>query len=349
MRRSVLSTVLTLVLLLPGLASADDARRLRLEAGALVQAAEAADTARERGRLLEEAHGKLLEILERHPSESTQMNLYLRGGSVTLTLEDVEAMIAGGPLADIDSGDAGRLRAVLGRPPSPTAVDENGWTDLHWAAALNLPEQAGALLDAGADVDVRLKRDGKPLSDALRRSLEEFGLAELWGFDLAYARRDGRTPLFYAAWGNATETAALLVGRGADVNSKSRSGWTPLHHAAGGNATETAALLVKRGADVNAKHNLGWTPLHSAAFENASDVAALLVERGADVNAKDIQGGTPLHYAAGRNNSDVATLLVEHGADVNAKDARGRTPLAVAEEEDARDVSALLRKRLKEN
>ena len=72
--------------------------------------------------------------------------------------------------------DVGKLRDVLGRELSPTAVDENGWTDLHFAAALNLPELAKALLDAGADVTVRLKDDDKPLSDRLKKSLDSLAL-----------------------------------------------------------------------------------------------------------------------------------------------------------------------------
>ena len=349
MRPSVLSTVLALLVLLPDLASADDARRLRLEAGVLVQAAEAADTARERRKLLEEAHGKLLEILERHPSESTRLNLYFAAGSVTLTMGDLEAMIAGAPFADVGVGDAGRLRAVLGRSLSPFAVDENGWTDLHWAAALNLPDLAAALLDAGASAEARLKDDGKPLGGTLSQSLQEFGLAEVLGVDLADLLRDGSTPLHYAAWGNASDAAALLVERGADVNAKSGNDTTPLHYAASGNALDAVALLLDRGADINAKNAQGGTLLHFAAYGNASDAAALLVGRGADVNAKDSGRNAPLHYAAWGNASDVAALLVERGADISARNAQGRTPLALAEENDAPGVAALLRELQKNN
>ena len=34
----------------------------------------------------------------------------------------------------------------------------------------------------------------------------------------------GQTPLHYAAWKNATETAQLLLTQGADVNEKDKSG-----------------------------------------------------------------------------------------------------------------------------
>ena len=46
---------------------------------------------------------------------------------------------------------------LLGRYPSADAVDENGWTDLHWAAVLNLPKLADMLLEAGVNVDRRIE------------------------------------------------------------------------------------------------------------------------------------------------------------------------------------------------
>ena len=42
-----------------------------------------------------------------------------------------------------------QLAAHLGRELSASAVDGNGWTDLHYAAALDCPATARALLAAG--------------------------------------------------------------------------------------------------------------------------------------------------------------------------------------------------------
>ena len=41
------------------------------------------------------------------------------------------------------------LAGLLGRPISPTAEYENGWTDLHYAAILNMPDAVTALLSGG--------------------------------------------------------------------------------------------------------------------------------------------------------------------------------------------------------
>ena len=168
--------------------------------------------------------------------------------------------------------DVGKLREVLGRPPSPTAVDENGWTDLHWAAALNRPELANALIDLGADVGAALGDDAKPLSDRLRRSMKELGL------DLKFSRR-GYQPSHIAAFADARDVAALLIEYGADINAKRENGWTPLHGAAWNNASKTAALLVERGADVSAKDSRGRTPLNLATAQGAQAVVAILRKR----------------------------------------------------------------------
>ena len=95
---------------------------------------------------------------------------------------------------------------MLGRPPSPTQTDANGWTDLHYAAALNRPEAAAALLDAGAQVDSRLHRDGAKLDAPLLRSLQRHELFSAF-------RRRGYTPLHVAAFNDAQDAAALLISR----------------------------------------------------------------------------------------------------------------------------------------
>ena len=51
------------------------------------------------------------------------------------------------------------LAVHLGRELSASAVDGNGWTDLHYAAALDWLAMARALLAAGARLDARLRAD----------------------------------------------------------------------------------------------------------------------------------------------------------------------------------------------
>ena len=167
-----------------------------------------------------------------------------------------------------------RFVQAVGRQPSANFTDANSWTDLHYAAAVNLPSLAKRLLESGARVDVRLKSDVEPFTDELKATLRRFG-RNLDGW-----HRRGQTPLHVAVAINAVATATLLIKRGAAVNAKNELGFTPLHYAPWKNAVAIAILLIKRGAAVNAKNNNGDTPLAYALRHNAAGVAALLRRHG---------------------------------------------------------------------
>ena len=215
----------------------------------------------------------------------------------------------------------------LGRAWSASHADENGWTDLHYAAMLNRPDLVRLLLDGGAEVDVRLLDDGERFSERLRRTLRAFGFAgtfDDWN-------RDGETPLYLAAgYSDSVEVVALLLDRGATLEAVNRHGNTPLYEAARHNASvEVVALLLDRGADLEAVNNNGSTPLHGAAFGNDSvEVVALLLDRDADLEAVNNGGWTPLHHAAWNNASvAVVELLLDRDADLEAVNNGGWTPL----------------------
>ncbi len=231
-----------------------------------------------------------------------------------------------------------RFTAVFGRVASPEAMDTDGLTDLHYAAAANMPELVKFLLDAGAKINARIYEDGESLAEISKKQLWE--LTKTNDFDKF--GRVHETPLHFAAWNNASKAAELLITRGANVNAKQKNGAAPLHFAAGNNAHEVAELLIARGADLNAKNNDGETPLHSAAFQNAREAVELLITRGADVNAKDNNGKTSLHYAAFQNAREACGILIARGANVNAKDNGGGTPLHSAASHNAREAAELL-------
>ena len=138
--------------------------------------------------------------------------------------------------------------AEVGRMPRPKGMNE-GETDLHIAARLNLPVLTIALLNQGADIHAK----------------DKFG----W------------TPLHLAAAKeNASATVEVLLSQGADIHAKDKFGWTPLHSAASNNTYETAEILLNKGANVNATDNHGWTPLYWAARKNAYETAEILRRYG---------------------------------------------------------------------
>jgi ankyrin repeat protein len=83
--------------------------------------------------------------------------------------------------------------------------------------------------------------------------------------------------------------------------------------------TETAKLLIEKGADVNAKNNNGWTPLYAAAIGDHTETVKLLIDKGADVNVKDSSGKTILHgiiskKTVSKRHTETIKLLKKHGA-----------------------------------
>ena len=229
-----------------------------------------------------------------------------------------------------------RTERMLGEELNEFAVDKNGWTHLHWAAAANDAPSALRLLKLGALLDSK-NNGGADFGPEVKHRFAVLGLGDVEWDEM------GETPLGVAMRVRAFSAASVLIAHGANVYALNgaRGVFTPLHWAAMHNAPEVAELLISNGADVNAKDGGGDTPLYQAAMHNAPEVAELLISNGADVNAKGMDV-TPLHQAARQNAPKVAELLISNGADVNAKDRGHDTPLHEAACSDARHVAELL-------
>ena len=357
--------VLAFLLVISGTVLADEARQLRIDAAVLIYAAERVNTVWERESLLKEAYDKLSEIQKRYSPASAQIQLYFGGKLSVLTPNIVLRQVHLAALSNLDIGD---LRKYLRRQPSPFEADENGWTDLHYAAALDLSKLAEALVKSGANVNAQIGNDGEPPSTQLHQVLDNLNVATNFtrqgyeplhiaalnnalgvavvlienGADVHAKSEKGLNPLHLTALNNALEVAVVLIENGVDVGAKNEKGGTPLHYASNSNALEVAVELIENGADVHAKSEKGLNPLHLAAFNNALEVAVELIESGADVHAKNENGLTPLHFTALRNAAELAVELIENGADVDAKNENGLTPLHIVAHENTLEVAVVL-------
>lgn len=142
----------------------------------------------------------------------------------------------------------------------------------------------------------------------------------------------GNTSVHYAAEAGNHKAVQLLLSKEAQVSTKDLiKSNTPLHKT---KCSKVAALLIGKGANVNEKNSLNQSALHcvhiptsNASTENVKVITELLVDSGAVVNAQDRKGLSALHYAAQNPNSDSLALLISKGAKLSIKDCSGWTPL----------------------
>ncbi len=248
----------------------------------------------------------------------------------TVPAEDVFiqllSILVGEDLVSTNQDEENQFYVLLNRKPSINEVDENGWTDLHWAAAMDLPGIALSLVNAGGNVDETTKTDEKLFTKTLRARLNRADT----GFSWNVWRRYGDTPLHIAALTNSPKTADVLIDDGAFVNVENTQGETPLHYAIWGKSIEISRILISNGAYVNLRNSFGTTPLQYAAHQNLPDIIKLLVSHRARINARNQNGLTALHFAVSTESLDAANALVELGADIYIQNRRGLSPVDLA-------------------
>ena len=136
-----------------------------------------------------------------------------------------------------------------------------------------------------------------------------------------------------------------LIGRGANVKTRSPKNETPLHCAARSGNIDLVDYFLNLGADLNARTIRGASVLRFAAQSKCRRLVRWLYEeknaRFADQN--DLNAA--LFGALGKGDYLTARLLVKYGADVRAFGWRSQTTLHVAARNgDARTVVWLVKK-----
>lgn len=224
-------------------------------------------------------------------------------------------------------------RILLAAGGDPNAVNTEGDTPLHGAAAEAPPEVIEALLQGGANIHARNRRGETSLITAAERGNPEVLCILLRaGASVQDTDNTGTTPLHGAA-GSAT-AVSLLLEAGSPVNTADQSGRTPLMAAARLGASEGVELLLKAGADPAARDADGCTALAYAAASGSPVAMQHLLKAGSKADEADRNGKTPLHHfvcnSLGKDDEDAAEclrLLLKAGANVQSRDTAGKTPL----------------------
>jgi ankyrin repeat protein len=155
-------------------------------------------------------------------------------------------------------------------------------------------------------------------------------------------KRKGRpqreTSLIIAAELGNLSIAKLLIGRGADVNSKAEFHLTALVNAITFNHPTMVNLLLKSGAEIRAE-----CLIHAATTKIDLRIARSLLKYGADPNAQNKScRQTAMHMAAFHDRTDVARMLIRAGADINIRDKHGHGPLSCAIMRNRKEMFLLL-------
>jgi ankyrin repeat protein len=184
-----------------------------------------------------------------------------------------------------------------------------------------------ALLDAGADPDVRLNT---------HLWYWEFGLTKI-GTDLK-----GATAFWRAAYAQDVEAMRLLAAHGADPSiptSWPAVGMRERRQQDGRQQEDSGLPWIPEDAfnayPIHAAAGGGWTGLGAFSVRGVPDaflpaVKYLVEEHGADVNLRDSWGYTPMHYAASRGDDAMIEYLVSRGGDVTVITRLGQSTADMA-------------------
>ncbi len=169
----------------------------------------------------------------------------------------------------------------------------------------------------------------------------------------------GRGTLHMAVEQGNTETLALLIEAGSNINNKAENGRTPLAEAAATGRLSCCKILLDAGALVNTTDTWGNTPLSLAKNGGHTKVCNLLhsagaiekniqkhfpplraairakhligievlLSQGQSPTAIDESGQSAIHEAAAFADPAIMLLLLGAGADPNIRDSKGATPL----------------------
>ena len=184
--------------------------------------------------------------------------------------------------------EAARLRLLLGLVAAVFAgcAEKSLDEQLIVAVRRNQPAEVDRLLAAGANVN----------ADKVK------------GFE-------GRPPLFHAATYGYVEIAQKLIDQGADVNTGVQAGAvTPLTVAALNGSASLVALLLSKGAQVNTRDASGSTALTEAVRKGDAEVLRLLLQAGADPGVPMSDGRAPVCYARANHYKQAEQVLLAAGA-----------------------------------
>lgn len=210
--------------------------------------------------------------------------------------------------------------------------DEWGFTAAHLAAFYNQAEVLRALIEAGADTNIRDHTGCTPLHlSALEGHCEVAEVLLANGSDPSLVDDEGLTASHRAAKENQCDMLHVLAAAGDDLSAVDNYGDSLLHAAARGGARETFEMLVNTRAGIlRWRNDTGWTPVHVAVVESSVEMVKHVLDvatshqfqdTGFDIDsARSDDGATSLIHAVRVGSREAVELLLDYGANIHTTD-----------------------------
>lgn len=214
--------------------------------------------------------------------------------------------------------------ALLKAGAKPDALDEQKYTPLLVAADLGLPDMISLLLKWKADVNFQHEE----LKISAMHTAAFTGKIDIMEKLLPYKPnlelRDekGKTPLFFASWGDQPEAVRILKERGAEINTRDDKNTSPLDQVILERKDDMFDLLLELGADYVSGNKEGTTPVFLAALADNSHALEGLKKRGVLFN--NTEGYMLLYTTSRRKAESAANLLLDWDVPLNVTKKSGK-------------------------
>ena len=254
-------------------------------------------------------------------------------------------------LAAVRSGNESTIEFLMER--NEVVENINAFTALEKETPLSAAlrerdfELASMLIEAGAEVDVDIKRGRPFVIDAIeKQDAEMIDFLFSHGADVEYRGAFPISAFAVAASLDNFELMQRCLKEGAAVDTRGESGNPLLIEAVMEENFKKTRLLLENGADVNIlcveNRRMELTALSHAFDQGSSIVENLLFEHGANANVNGVSGEPLIVQSIAENDLVAAQRFLEEGANPNVMNKDGCTPLAIAVAEEELNAVELL-------